>query len=77
MIDPDALRRRIAGKRDDVVELTRSLIRFPTVNPPGSSLAAAAALRAASTSDGVWKSDDSEDEPCDSAGGMSTAGARA
>ncbi|MAT84291.1 MAG: succinyl-diaminopimelate desuccinylase [Gammaproteobacteria bacterium] len=35
MIDPDALRRRIAGKRDDVVELTRSLIRFPTVNPPG------------------------------------------
>ena len=35
MIDPDALRERIAGKRDDVVELTRSLIRIPTVNPPG------------------------------------------
>ncbi len=35
MIDRDALRERIAGKRDDVVELTRSLIRMPTVNPPG------------------------------------------
>lgn len=35
MIDPDALRQRIAGKRDDVIELTRSLIRIPTVNPPG------------------------------------------
>jgi len=31
----EAVLRRIAGKRDDVVALTRALVRIPTVNPPG------------------------------------------
>lgn len=33
----DALFRRIEAKRDDLVALTRDLIRFPTVNPPGEA----------------------------------------
>src|SRR3546814_5265096 len=28
---------RIEAKRDDLVALTRDLIRFPTVNPPGEA----------------------------------------
>jgi succinyl-diaminopimelate desuccinylase len=32
---PDALRRIIDDRRDDLVELTQQLIRFPTINPPG------------------------------------------
>ena len=31
----ESLFRRIAGRRDDLVSLTRDLIRIPTVNPPG------------------------------------------
>ncbi|MEA3149475.1 MAG: succinyl-diaminopimelate desuccinylase, partial [Gammaproteobacteria bacterium] len=27
----------IEGRRDELVELTRQLIRFPTVNPPGEA----------------------------------------
>ncbi|MGD1880176.1 MAG: acetylornithine deacetylase/succinyl-diaminopimelate desuccinylase family protein [Kiloniellaceae bacterium] len=33
----DSLFARIEDKRDDVVALTRDLIRFPTVNPPGEA----------------------------------------
>ena len=33
----DALFARIEAKRDDLVALTRDLIRFPTVNPPGEA----------------------------------------
>ncbi len=33
----DSLFARIEAKRDDLVELTRDLIRFPTVNPPGEA----------------------------------------
>jgi succinyl-diaminopimelate desuccinylase len=33
--DQDALLAAIAGRRDEIVALTRELIRFPTVNPPG------------------------------------------
>jgi succinyl-diaminopimelate desuccinylase len=33
----DSLFRRIEAKRDDLVALTRDLIRFPTVNPPGEA----------------------------------------
>ena len=33
----DAVLARIDGKRDDVVALTRDLIRMPTVNPPGDA----------------------------------------
>ena len=29
----------IAGREDDLVDLTRELIRFPTVNPPGEAYA--------------------------------------
>ena len=32
-----SLERRIAGRRDELVELTRALVRFPTVNPPGEA----------------------------------------
>jgi succinyl-diaminopimelate desuccinylase len=35
----DELFRRIEGKTDEVVALTRDLIRFPTVNPPGEGYA--------------------------------------
>ena len=35
----DELFRRIEGKTDEVVALTRELIRFPTVNPPGEGYA--------------------------------------
>ncbi|MEZ5558184.1 MAG: acetylornithine deacetylase/succinyl-diaminopimelate desuccinylase family protein [Pseudomonadales bacterium] len=31
----DALLRRIEGKRDELVDLTRALVRIPTINPPG------------------------------------------
>ncbi len=31
----EALLGRIEARRDELVELTRELIRFPTVNPPG------------------------------------------
>lgn len=35
-IDPlEALFRRINDRRDDIVELTRNLVRIPTLNPPG------------------------------------------
>jgi succinyl-diaminopimelate desuccinylase len=33
----EALLERIAGRRGELVELTRELIRFPTVNPPGEA----------------------------------------
>lgn len=33
----DALFNRIESRRDELVELTRALIRFPTVNPPGDA----------------------------------------
>ncbi len=32
-----SLEQRIADRRDELVELTRSLVRFPTVNPPGEA----------------------------------------
>ncbi len=38
----DELFRRIEGKTDEVVALTRELIRIPTVNPPGEGYAACA-----------------------------------
>jgi len=36
-LDRDALLADIEGRADDLVELTRELIRFPTVNPPGDA----------------------------------------
>jgi succinyl-diaminopimelate desuccinylase len=36
-MSPDALLDRIAGKRDDLIALTRDLVRVPTVNPPGEN----------------------------------------
>jgi succinyl-diaminopimelate desuccinylase len=33
----DALCRAIDGRREELVELTRELVRFPTVNPPGEA----------------------------------------
>jgi succinyl-diaminopimelate desuccinylase len=33
----DALCRTIEGRREEMVELTRDLIRFPTINPPGDA----------------------------------------
>jgi succinyl-diaminopimelate desuccinylase len=33
----DALCRSIDARREDIVELTRDLIRFPTINPPGEA----------------------------------------
>jgi succinyl-diaminopimelate desuccinylase len=37
-LDPgDALCRAIDGRREELVELTRDLVRFPTVNPPGEA----------------------------------------
>ena len=33
----DALCRAIEERRDEIVELTRELVRFPTVNPPGEA----------------------------------------
>ncbi|NKB28786.1 MAG: acetylornithine deacetylase/succinyl-diaminopimelate desuccinylase family protein [Rhodobacteraceae bacterium] len=33
----DALSTRIAGKRDNLIELTQDLIRIPTLNPPGEN----------------------------------------
>ncbi len=38
----DALLRRIADRRDEVVALTQELIRIPTVNPPGDAYEACA-----------------------------------
>ncbi len=38
----DRLFRRIDGQRDALVELTRDLIRFPTINPPGDAYEACA-----------------------------------
>jgi acetylornithine deacetylase/succinyl-diaminopimelate desuccinylase-like protein len=32
---PENLFKIIEGRRDELVELTRALIRFPNVNPPG------------------------------------------
>jgi len=40
----DRLLSRIADARDDLVELTRELIRIPTVNPPGNAYAACSEL---------------------------------
>jgi succinyl-diaminopimelate desuccinylase len=37
MDSTDDLFRTIDGRRDELVELTRALIRFPTVNPPGEA----------------------------------------
>ncbi|MDJ0935535.1 MAG: M20/M25/M40 family metallo-hydrolase, partial [Kiloniellales bacterium] len=34
---PDALYRRIEDKTEDLVALTRELVRIPTVNPPGEA----------------------------------------
>jgi succinyl-diaminopimelate desuccinylase len=36
-LDRDALLAAIGGRTDELVELTRTLIRFPTVNPPGEA----------------------------------------
>jgi len=33
----DELFKLIEGRRDELVELTRELIRFPTINPPGEA----------------------------------------
>jgi succinyl-diaminopimelate desuccinylase len=33
----DALCRTIDGRREELVELTRDLVRFPTINPPGEA----------------------------------------
>jgi succinyl-diaminopimelate desuccinylase len=33
----DGLRAAVAARRDELVDLTRELIRFPTVNPPGEA----------------------------------------
>ena len=33
----DALCRAIDERREEIVELTRELVRFPTVNPPGEA----------------------------------------
>ena len=38
----DALLERIEGRREELVELTRELIRIPTVNPPGDAYKACA-----------------------------------
>ncbi len=38
----DRLFARIDGKRDELVDLTRELVRFPTVNPPGEAYDACA-----------------------------------
>ncbi len=35
----DALRKAVEDRRDDLVSLTRELVRFPTVNPPGEAYA--------------------------------------
>ena len=40
----DQLLARIDGKRDGLVELTRDLVRIPTVNPPGDAYAPCAEL---------------------------------
>ena len=38
MTDPTAaLFKAIEARRDELVDLTQSLIRFPTVNPPGDA----------------------------------------
>src|SRR5579859_5152007 len=37
MRDESQLLKDIEGRRDEMVELTRDLIRFPTVNPPGEA----------------------------------------
>ena len=34
-LDLATLSERIESKRDDLIELTRDLIRIPTINPPG------------------------------------------
>jgi succinyl-diaminopimelate desuccinylase len=34
---PDALCGRIDARREELVELTRDLVRFPTINPPGEA----------------------------------------
>ncbi len=36
-IDRQKLRKRVAGKADEVVALTQALIRVPTINPPGDA----------------------------------------
>jgi succinyl-diaminopimelate desuccinylase len=35
--DPEQLFRIIDQRRDDLIELARALIRFPTINPPGEA----------------------------------------
>lgn len=40
----DRLFARIDGRRDDLVDLTRELVRIPTVNPPGDAYGACAEL---------------------------------
>jgi succinyl-diaminopimelate desuccinylase len=35
--DPEDLFKAIDERRDELVDLTRALIRFPTVNPPGEA----------------------------------------
>ena len=42
----DDLDRRILDRRDDLVELTRTLVQIPTVNPPGEGYEACARLLA-------------------------------
>jgi succinyl-diaminopimelate desuccinylase len=37
MGDPDTLFKNIEARRDELIELTRALIRFPTINPPGEA----------------------------------------
>src|SRR5580698_10972482 len=37
MRDTDSLFKTIEGRREELVELARALIRFPTINPPGEA----------------------------------------
>ena len=40
----DQVTRRLDGKRDEIVALTRELVRIPTINPPGDAYAPCAEL---------------------------------
>jgi ABC-type phosphonate transport system ATPase subunit len=41
----ERLSRSVEARRDELVELTRELIRYPTVNPPGEAYLPCAELR--------------------------------
>src|SRR6266581_4075530 len=44
MSDADRIVREIDSARDEIVELTRDLVRIPTINPPGDHYDACARL---------------------------------